>query len=156
MSVGVQGAGREAVSTLVSVDPAGSAPPALLVLVHRCGEPLHSHQLSWTHPPYPRPPSSCKLSLWTSPNTCLLGSGISGIAFLPLFPWQSAVLSCCLEAPSLTSLGLGTHGPAGRSTGDGALHMPKAAVCPPVSAHLYWFRVTLANNHMPQNLSFLS
>lgn len=60
VSVGVQGGGRGAVSTLVSVDSAVSVPPALLALVHRRGEPLRSHQLSWTHPPRPRPPSSCK------------------------------------------------------------------------------------------------
>ena len=75
VSVGVQGGG--AVSTLVSVDPPVLVPSALLVLVHRRGEPLPSKQLSWTWPPCHGLPSSCKLPSWTSPNTCLPGSGIS-------------------------------------------------------------------------------
>ena len=142
MSVGVQGGG--AVSTLVSVDSAVSVPSALLVLVHRRGEPLRSQQLSWTWPPCPGLPSSCKLPSWTSPNTCLPGSGISGIAFLPSFPSDQQFSPAAWKPPSWSAW---AWGPAGRPRGAqkrGLCTRPRLQYAHLVSAHLYWFRVTLA------------
>lgn len=143
----------EAVSTLEAVDPPVLVPSALLVLVHRRGQPFahsscHGPGLGLGAPGRHHPVSCLR----GPPQTlAYLAVGFQGLLSSLSFLGDQQFSPTAWKPPSWSAW---AWRPVGRPRG-----AQKRGLCthPRLRyAHLHWFHVTLANDQMPPTLSFLS